>query len=112
MAWRLPPKYKKDWSFTGTPEVCLEKMSTLLVNQGYEIHARSPYTLSARKKMKMSFLSFFSFSRPVLELFVTADEDGKLTLRGTYNYPGFNNMACYDSGRTKKEVEKLLAGLA
>ena len=58
------------------------------------------------------FLSFFSFSRPVLELFVTADEDGKLTLRGTYNYPGFNNMACYDSGRTKKEVEKLLAGLA
>lgn len=112
MAWGLPPKYKEDTSFTDTPVACLEKMTVLLAKHGYEIHARSSYTLSARKKMKMSLLSFFSFSRPVLELFITADEDGKLTLRGTYNYPGFDNMACYDSGRTKKAVEKLLAEFA
>lgn len=58
--------------------------------------------------MKITFFSFFNFTRPKVSMRILMSEDRELTIEATYLYSDRYTSTLYDLGRTKKEVDSVL----
>jgi hypothetical protein len=109
MSWGLPPKYKivhhfKDTSF----ELINDSVVNSLMNTDFEVVESSAFTIEAVKKMNITFLSFFNWSRPRISLVILITKTGRLTINSKYDYNSITGIAMNDAGKQKKEISILL----
>lgn len=109
MAWGLPPSYRESKVFSAFSHEKLIEMTENALNElDYTIQQKSPYTLHAYKKLRVTFFSFFNFTRPRLDVSIMADEDGKLTVEIQYNHANGYVSTFNDLGKSKKHVKQIL----
>ncbi|MDG1429677.1 MAG: hypothetical protein P8H56_01200 [Crocinitomicaceae bacterium] len=110
MAWGLPPKYKASKMLKRfTHAEIIKNTNDTLVDLGYTVTSKGPYNLIAYKKLSMTFMSFFGFCRPKLDVSILANEDSKLTVEITFNYTSGYMSTFNDRGRAKRHVNAIIA---
>ena len=109
MSWGLPPKYKVVHQFSNTSyQLINDSVVNSLMNADFEVVENTEYNIEAVKKMNITFLSFFTWSRPRISLVVLITKNGRLTIESNYDYNSMFGIAINDSGKQKKEVSILL----
>jgi len=112
MSWGLPPKYKTEHYFRNTnisvPTIN-QSVEKALIKCGFRDLNSSTYIIRGVKKLRMSFLSFFAFSKPRVIVDVYITKKGRITLQSRYDYGSMFGMAMNDGGKQKKEMDKLLS---
>lgn len=110
MAWGLPPTFTVSETFSAFDHEQLIDMSTkILDNLGYSVTSTTPYTAQAYKKIGFTFLSFFNFTRPRLNVSIRADEDRKFTIEITYTHSNNSGAAFNDLGKSKKHALEIMS---
>lgn len=111
MTWGVPPKFELKKRFNGIAHENLhDKTAAALEHCGFVIIEDSKYHISIEKKMKMSFLSLFTFSRAYMRGIVLIPETGEVTVKSKYDYRDTRTSGglINDLGRQKKEIEALM----
>jgi hypothetical protein len=109
MSWGLPPKYKIVHHFKDTSyELINDSVVNSLMNTDFEVVESSAFTIEAVKKMNITFLSFFNWSRPRISLVILITKTGRLTINSKYDYNSITGIAMNDAGKQKKEISILL----
>jgi len=109
MSWGLPPKYKIVHHFKDTSyELINDSVVNSLMNTDFKLIENTGYNIEAVKKLNITFLSFFNWSRPRISLVILITKTGRLTINSTYNYNSITGIAMNDAGKQKKEVSILL----
>lgn len=109
MSWGLPPKYKIVHHFKDTSyELINDSVVNSLMNTDFKLIENTGYNIEAVKKLNITFLSFFNWSRPRISLVILITKTGRLTINSTYNYNSITGIAMNDTGKQKKEVSILL----
>ena len=108
MSWGLPPKYKIVHQFRdASHDLINHSVDNALAISGFTIAANSAYNIEAYKKMNITFLSFFSWSRPKIKLNILITKNGRLTIESRYDYDSMFGIAMNDNGKQKKYVNPL-----
>jgi hypothetical protein len=109
MSWGLPPKYKIVHHFKDTSyELINDSVENSLMNTDFKLIENTGFNIEAVKKLNITFLSFFNWSRPRISLVILITKTGRLTINSTYNYNSITGIAMNDAGKQKKEVSILL----
>ena len=109
MSWGLPPKYNLEHKFKDTThETINDSVINALLNTDFKIIHNASFTIEAEKKLKITFLSFFSWSRPRINLVILITRTGRLTINSKYDYNSMFGIAMNDAGKQKKELSLLL----
>jgi hypothetical protein len=109
MSWGLPPKYKIVHHFKDTSyELINDSVVNSLMNTDFKLIENTGFNIEAVKKLNITFLSFFNWSRPRISLVILITKTGRLTINSTYNYNSITGIAMNDAGKQKKEVSILL----
>jgi hypothetical protein len=109
MSWGLPPKYELKHQFLNKSVTTIrQSANNALLNLNFDILSEGTYHIRAAKKYRMTFFSFFAFSRPriILDVFIT--KSGRVTLNSKYNYGSMFGIAMNDRGKQAKELGKLM----
>lgn len=108
MAWGLPPKYKIVHHFKdASHDLINHSVANALTISDFTIVANSIYNIEAVKKMNITFLSFFAWSRPKIKLNILITKSGRLTIESRYDYDSMFGIAMNDNGKQKKNVTPL-----
>jgi hypothetical protein len=109
MSWGLPPKYKIVHQFKdASHQLINDSVVNSVMNTGFELIENTGFTIDAVKKMKITFLSFFLWSRPRISLVILITKTGRLTINSTYDYDSITGISMNDAGKQKKEISILL----
>ncbi|MDG1477187.1 MAG: hypothetical protein P8Q14_08580 [Vicingaceae bacterium] len=109
MAWGLPPKYKTVHQFNdATYQLINDSVVNSLMNTDFELTENTGYNIEAVKKMNITFLSFFNWSRPRIDLVMLITKAGRLTINSKYDYNSMFGIAMSDAGKQKREISILL----
>lgn len=114
MAWGLPPKFELKQHFQGAKiEELHNKTTRALESCDFSIKENSLYLISIEKRMKLSFLSFFTFSRAYMEGIILITESGEVTVKTRYDYQNTRTSGglMNDLGRQKIEITALLKAI-
>lgn len=109
MSWGIPPKieHKVQVHSKDAEQQLSRCVKNALEFCGFLITDEGGYTIQAEKKMKMSLMSFVTFSRPKIKLLALLPDSGLVSLRSTYDYYSSTGIAMNDLGRQKKELTAL-----
>jgi hypothetical protein len=109
MSWGLPPKYKIVHHFKDTSyELINDSVVNSLMNTDFELIENTGFNIDAVKKMNITFLSFFNWARPRINLVILITKAGRLTINSKYDYNSMFGIAMNDAGKQKKEISILL----
>ena len=109
MTWGFPPKHVAKKTVLSCPaDKVFSKIRDVLNALDYEITNETNYTFDASKKLRMTFFSFFNFTRPKIVIHAMADEDRNLKLKMRYEYTDGFSSTFNDLGKLKKEAEIIL----
>lgn len=109
MAWGLPPKYKTVVNFQEkSVQEIKAVISPIFLNEKFELTKEEGYSLSFKKKLGVSFLSVFSFARPVIDVFILITKAGQVTIASRYDYNSAVGAAFNDSGKQKKIISTIV----
>lgn len=111
MAWGLPPKFKLKKSFRREVNTLQSIVVNALDECGFTIDQNTLHLISINKKMKMSFMSIFTFSRAYIEGVVLITESGDVTIKTSYDYRSRTSSVANDLGRQKKEITALFMAI-
>ena len=111
MSWGLPPKYEKVHYFRNqsiSVQTINQSVDNAFMNCGFVKLSQSTYHLRGVKKLRMTFFSFFAFSKPRIMVDVFITKSGRVTLKSNYNYGSVFGIAMNDRGKQHKEITKLM----
>jgi hypothetical protein len=75
--------------------------------KGFEVKEVTNYTVSAKLNFRYSFLSFFAMGKPKMEWHVLFTEEGRVTIRSSYDYDSLFGTAFNDFGRQRRYISEL-----
>jgi len=109
MSWGLPPKYEIVHTFRDVElDTINQSVVNALDNFDFTVETNSTYMIVAIKKMPITFMSFFSFSRPHIKLNVLITKKGRIKVKSVYNYNSRHGITMNDRGKQKDILDKLL----
>ena len=109
MTWGLPPKFRIIVQFDNIAiDVIQQSVINSLINEDFEIKDNQLFYILAEKKMRITFLSFFAFSRPRIVSRILLTKNGRITIDSAYTYNSMTGIAMNDSGNLKKNIDSLL----
>lgn len=109
MSWGLPPKLKQEHQFRNTTKDTIhQSVINALINMDYEVEDNSIHFVSGKKKLSLTFLSFFVFAKPKISVVILITSSGRLTINSKYDYDLMFGIAFNDFGKQKKEVSLLM----
>jgi len=112
MSWGVPPKYEIEHYFRNTNisvTTINQSVDNALMNCDFTKLSQSTYHLRGVKKLRMTFFSFFAFSKPRITVDIHITKKGRVTLKSKYDYGSMFGIAMNDGGKQKKEMDKLMS---
>jgi hypothetical protein len=110
MSWGLPPKYQDEHQFRNVDKrVIHQSVVNALINMHFEIDDNSIHFINGVKKLPLTFMSFFAFSKPKITAIILITNTGKLTVKSNYNYSSMHGIAFNDLGKQKIHINKLMS---
>ena len=105
----MPPKYKVVHHFENVPvELINESVIEALKKTNFELASNTGFFIDAIKKLGFTFMSFFAWSKPKINLAILITKTGRLTISSTYDYNSMFGIAMNDLGQQEKHISVLL----
>jgi hypothetical protein len=109
MSWGVPPKYKQELNFSNVSTNSInQSVINALINLDFKINENSLYFIASQKKLKLTIMSIFTFSRPKVDLTILITAKGKVTFKSRYIYNSSFDTPFNDFGKQKREVILLI----
>lgn len=109
MSWGLPPKYKIEHQFRNiSKDIIHQSTVNAMLNMEFNIEENSVHFVGGFKKLPLTFLSFFVFSKPKISIVILITNAGKVTIKSEYDYNSMFGIAFNDHGKQKRELSLLM----
>jgi hypothetical protein len=109
MSWGLPPKYKIEHHIRNISiDIIHQSTVNAMINMEFNVEENSEHFVGGFKKLPLTFLSFFVFSKPKISIVILITNAGKVTIKSEYDYDSMFGIAFNDHGKQKRELSSLL----